>query len=440
MAGARRLSDLVAALRERVRSRVPAGPIVVALSGGPDSAVCAWLVHDLGGAVRAVFIDHGFPESALMERAAVDVAKTIGIELDRIAVSVDPRGSREAAARAARYRALYDALQPEEWLATGHTADDNAETILANLLRGSGATGLAGIPSVRDRIVRPLLDVWRSEVHELAVHLDLPAGSDPANLDAAPLRNRLRRELLPFLEARYDSKVRHNLHRASRHLSADDAALDAAAGLIPVRQMSDRVRVPYPPVVTAPPAVAARVVRRALRLLHPPYSGSSADVAATLAVAAGAPPVVIGGGVRVTRNGPFLDFTAGVRSSWRGRLEIPGAIDGPGLHVESWITTTAPNPWPLGRSTAVVDAAAVGPALELRGATAEDTVVAGGHEQPVREMLRDAGVAPELRSGWPVAVARGKLVWVVAVRAADWVRPGSDTTEWLWLQARMEAW
>lgn len=440
MARASRLSDLAASVVERARSRTPNAPIVVALSGGADSAVCLWVVLGLGRPVRAVFIDHGFPESGMMEQAAVDVAKGFGVDLDRVPVVVAGNAGPEAAARSARYRALEGSLRTDEVLVTGHTADDDAETVLANLLRGAGATGLGGIPGERGRIARPLLDVWRAETRQLAVEEDLPVREDPANSTAEPLRNRLRRELLPFLESQYSSGLRAQLHRTSGLAASDDAALDAAAAGIEIHRLPDRVRLAYPQLLTVPPAVAARAVRRALRLLSPPYPGSSSDVLTVLGVAAGGPPGELAGGFRVVRNGPHVDLVSGTGRRWSGTLRVPGALDGPGFRIESHITTSAPFPWPLGRASAVVDADVVGPSLSITTDATARALEAGGHRQKVGELLRAAGVPRELRSGWPVAAAHGKLAWVVGTRTADWVRATSATKRWLWLQARMEAW
>ena len=440
MAGKGRLTGLGASIRERVGSRLPAGPVVVALSGGADSAVCLWSIRELGRPVRAVFVHHGFPESDSLQRAAEKVAAGLDVPLGIVAVAVGEEGSPEAAARSVRYRALEAECEEEEWLATGHTADDVAETVLANLLRGAGATGLSGIPGRRGRIVRPLLDVWRAETRELEGLLGLLAIDDPSNFAPSPLRNRIRHRLIPQLEAEYNSDLRGVLLRSAAAAGADETALDALAAEVPVRRLSDRVRLPAGPLLTSEPAVAVRVIRRGLRLLHPPYAGTQRDVAAVAAVAAGAPATQIGGGVRAERTGPFVDLVVADERSGEKPLMLPGVTEHSGLTIEAHVERVPPFPWPLGSATAVVDADALGSDAIVRPLRPGDEIHAGGRMQEVREVLRAAGIPPALRAGWPVVAARGKLGWIVAIRPADWLRPGAGTARWLWMHARMEAW
>ncbi len=156
---------------------IPRGPVVVALSGGADSAVAAWLATSRSSEVRAVFVDHGWPGSAAMVVAARAVAGRLAIPL-RV-VPVQPTAT-ETAARAVRLEVLQREAA-EDPVVTGHHAGDVAETVLANLLRGAGATGLSGIPAERPPFVRPLLAVRAGDVRRAAVDLDLPFADDPAN-------------------------------------------------------------------------------------------------------------------------------------------------------------------------------------------------------------------------------------------------------------------
>src|SRR5690554_6166813 len=145
MAGTRRLTALAAEARSRLD--LPDGDLVVALSGGADSAALAWLVGEEGRSVRAIHVDHGFPGSPLMRRAAMAVAAALDIPLEIVAVTVPEGPSPENQARIARYAALAAALKEGETLLTAHTADDNVETVIINLARGTGTRGLAGIPT-----------------------------------------------------------------------------------------------------------------------------------------------------------------------------------------------------------------------------------------------------------------------------------------------------
>ncbi len=144
-----------------------------------------------GARVHAIHVDHGLREGSALEADVVArTAARVGASFASVPVQVEPGPNLEARARRARYGAL-----PADVL-TGHTADDQAETILLALLRGSGWQGLGGMtPSPR----RPLLDLRRSETRALCEDLGLETVEDPTNADPAHLRNRIRNELLPLL-------------------------------------------------------------------------------------------------------------------------------------------------------------------------------------------------------------------------------------------------
>ena len=142
----------------RARADLPPGSLLVALSGGADSAVLAWAAVAASDTVRAVFVDHRLDASDQLRAAATSIAAQLGITLDVVEAPIERTApSFEDAARAARYDALQAAAKPDELILTGHTADDQAETVLGHFLRGAGAAGLAGIPIRRGQIVRPLL-------------------------------------------------------------------------------------------------------------------------------------------------------------------------------------------------------------------------------------------------------------------------------------------
>ena len=135
-------------LRRKIATRVPPGPVTVALSGGADSAVLAWSLADRDDVV-AVTIDHGLPGSAALVAAAERIASRLGLR-HRV-VTVAPRSASEGDLRTARLAALE--AESAGWIVTGHTADDQGETVLGNLLRGAGPGGLAGIPVRRGRFM-----------------------------------------------------------------------------------------------------------------------------------------------------------------------------------------------------------------------------------------------------------------------------------------------
>ncbi len=186
----------------------------VAFSGGLESSV---LLHALasnraahGRKILAVHIDHGLqPESSSWADFCKEFATDLGVDIivKRVSVDLAAGAGPEAAARQARYDALRSILQPADWLLSAHHLDDQAETVIYNLMRGSGTSGLAGMASVRRLgngwLIRPLLDVARGQLLQYAEAHSIDYISDPSNSDEALDRNYLRHQVLPRLEARW---------------------------------------------------------------------------------------------------------------------------------------------------------------------------------------------------------------------------------------------
>jgi tRNA(Ile)-lysidine synthase len=292
---------LLAALAARCTFPPPGTAVTCAVSGGADSLALLALAVEAGCAVTAVHVDHGLRPGSAAEAGVVrDAAAHFGAAFRAETVAVAPGPNLEARARAARYAVL------PAGVLTGHTADDQAETVLLNLARGAGLDGLAGMAPKG----RPLLALRRHETRALCAALGLDPVADPSNDDPGLRRNRVRHELLPLLAAVADRDVVPVIARQAALARADAAALDElAARLDPADART---------LAAAPPALARRAVRRWLRAggpggleHHPP---PAATVERVLAVARGeAVACELPGGWRVAR-------TAG-----RLRLEPPPA-------------------------------------------------------------------------------------------------------------------
>lgn len=248
MAETRRLTELAEVALDRME--LPGVPVTVALSGGADSSALAFLVRRAGIEMSCLHVDHGLLGSPLMARAAGEVAGALGSPIQTTTVIVPGGASPEGQARVARYAAFDDVTGP---LLTAHTRDDNAETVLINLVRGSGPDGLGGIPRFRPpHVYRPMLDVSRAETREMATLAGLPFVDDPMNSDQTLTRNRIRRSILPLLTA-LNPNVVESLARAGELLGRDAAHLQGqvpstsgnsvAAGLVQTlpRPLADRL-------------------------------------------------------------------------------------------------------------------------------------------------------------------------------------------------------
>jgi tRNA(Ile)-lysidine synthase len=212
-------------------------------------------------AVTAVHVDHGLrPGSAEDARSCAALCARLGIELRCVSVKVGP-GNVQGAARRARYAALRrEATRTGATrVATGHTLDDQAETVMIRLLRGSGARGLAGIPPRRGPFVRPLIDRSREEVLAHLREAGLPHLVDPTNATPRFLRNRVRAEVLPALRAIAPHAARA-LGRAADLLRDDERAL-AAQG----RRVAPDGSARLTELLAVPLAVRRRVVRELWR-------------------------------------------------------------------------------------------------------------------------------------------------------------------------------
>lgn len=303
MAASRRLTGLAASVVDR--SSFPSGPPVIALSGGADSAACAWIAVQMGIATRAVHVNHRLPASEALEAAARSIADRLGLSLHVCRLERVPDG--EAEARDLRYRALEASLGEGEILVTAHTRDDLAETVLAALLRGSGVEGLAGIPARRGRIARPLLAVWRSETRELATLAGLPWRDDPANTEPGALRNRIRTELIPYLEGEFRPGLREVLAGGAETLRDDLEVLDGLAGTVAIHGEGDRLRIARGELLAVGPVIGRRAIRAAVARLRPPHPPNRATTRRVWQVATGElPSTQLPAGLVARRSGPWL--------------------------------------------------------------------------------------------------------------------------------------
>jgi tRNA(Ile)-lysidine synthase len=199
----------------------------VALSGGPDSLALTGTAASLRP-TTALIVDHGLqPGSAAVAATAQQQAKRLGcVEAQILCVQVDGVGGPEAAARDARYRALADARHDRPVL-LAHTLDDQAETVLLGLGRGSGARSIAGMRRYDPPWCRPLLEVRREVTHAACAELGLSAWHDPHNADRRFTRSRLRHEVLPLLEEVLGGGVAEALARTATALRADTELIDS---------------------------------------------------------------------------------------------------------------------------------------------------------------------------------------------------------------------
>lgn len=316
MAPARgRLDPAVADARLAVTGAIgdlePGARVAVAVSGGADSlalaAAAAFVGRDGRLALEAVVVDHGLQEGsvAVARRAAARV-EALGVPAAVVRVDVGTTGGTEAAARRARY-AVLDALDVEAVL-LGHTLDDQAETVLLGLGRGSGPRSLAGMAPVAGRYRRPFLGLRRADTEQVCRALGLEPWDDPHNVDPRFRRVRVRHEVLPLLEDVLGGGVAEALARTASLARADADLLDALAA----ERVPDPLDVPA--LAAQPDALRSRALRRAaLEAGADAGRLSAAHVAALDALVTGwrgQVRVELPGQVAAVREGTRLRFVA----------------------------------------------------------------------------------------------------------------------------------
>lgn len=232
---------MLAKVRRTIRARrllFGGERVLVACSGGPDSMalldVLARLAPELSLELGVASVDHGLRPEAAEEVALVrEEAERRGLRFHALKVEVTGEASLQAAARAARYEALLALARAERYdrVAVGHHLDDQAETVLQRLLRGTGLFGLAGIAPLRDDgVIRPLIEVGRDEIEAHLARTGQRFVRDPSNEDARHTRVRLRKAVLPVLEAE-DPRIRAHLAALADEARALRAYLEAELAL-----------------------------------------------------------------------------------------------------------------------------------------------------------------------------------------------------------------
>lgn len=341
---------MIATVQQRARdlvdrAGVPQGAaVLVACSGGPDSTVAADVAADLAaagrlGAVTLLYVDHGLragsaADAEIVHRLARSLSARAPVASRAEAVTVDrDRASLEAAARDARYACLERVARDIQAAVVilGHTASDQAETVLMRVIRGTGVAGLAAIPLRRARYVRPLLSSTREDIEAYLAERGYAAARDPMNQDPRFLRVRVRERILPGLRAE-NPRIDEALVRLAAGAAEDRAVLDYAAACLLGRGGTGPVwQIACADLLEAPPAVAKRAILLAAERLGGGEIGA-AHLEAALDIArgpdAGSRNLDLPGLVVTREYGALRLRAAGEVTAREAAVEIQGP-DGP---------------------------------------------------------------------------------------------------------------
>jgi tRNA(Ile)-lysidine synthase len=421
---------------------------VVLVSGGPDSAcVAAGLARALDPAeVHALHVNYALRDEAdADERVCRELCAKLRIDL-HVERPQALRGNLQAAAREARYAAA-ERLRLRtraNWIATGHTRSDLAETVLYRLSVSPGSRALLGLPPQSGRVIRPLLALDRSQTRDLAEAAGLPFADDASNLDPRYARNRIRTEVLPVLRG-LSPAVERNIAETRAEMAEESALLErvvlealgvagAGAGAVAVRAEM---------LAESEPALC----RLALRALAERAAGHAVPLgraqAAEIMRLAGrreGGAVDLGRGVRaICESGMirFITIHEGEAAPEPVALQVPGSC-----RIGHWEVTAELRTGPIrpaGPDLATLDADALGGPLEVRTWRDGDRMRPLGMDgtKTLQDLFTDCGVPRSLRHSLPVVTVAGRVAWVAGVAVSEDFRLDRDTRDVAVLSARV---
>ncbi len=416
------------------------GPILVAVSGGPDSLALLDLLAEarssMGLTISVGHVDHGIsPDSDRVAERVREVAAGYRVPFNSYQVRLGPAAG-ETTARAARHAAL-EALRAEvsaRWVALGHSADDQAETVLMRLLRGSGPAGLAGMASVSGHLLRPLLPFARAELAEYLAERRIEWWDDPANRDLRHDRAWLRHEVIPALRQRLPELPR-NLIVAARQAAVDRAAWDQVLDQMPELEVgwedSGAVSVAGGRLADYDSSLALALIKALGRRVGRTIGWRDAERVLDLVTRGTSGRLVELG------DGWFAELSFGRLRLGQSRADAAGAterlLDLTG-HGEAdwgrWRITWSEGKAPEGQQRVDDESWLVPGPVSVRAPSPGDRLrpLGGEGSRPLARCFQDARIPRSRRGTWPVLASGGQIVWIPGVcRSAVAVpEPGTE--------------
>jgi tRNA(Ile)-lysidine synthase len=422
----------------------PGDHVLVGVSGGPDSVALLHCLQRLAGRMglrlTAAHYNHrirgaeadGDEEFVRSLAARLQLPFVSERAPEEAGAAAAPRGNLEQTARRARYDFLRSAAAAAgaRRVAVGHTINDQAETVLARLLRGSGLQGLSGIhPVVAGLIVRPLLECTRQCVNAYLERLGAEYREDRTNLDLSYQRNRIRHALIPYLETAFNRRIVGALAREA-DLARETAAYLGAESLRTYRSArissAGHISLPLPAIGELPPIMQKLVVRQALDETRGSLRGITAghveDVLALCRPGCSGKRIELPGGGIVLREFDSLVFMPGVPADmpdFRYELTVPGrcVVSEAGLEFAAGILEQAPGDIPPRSEGALLEADQITAPLIIRPRRPGDRYGGLGHRK-VKRVLQASRIPVTLRDRLPVVASGDAVVWVPGLRAS----------------------
>ena len=469
-----RLIQQVTGTIEQFAMFTPGDKVLAGVSGGVDSVALLFILFDLSKELQislgAAYLNHGLrPQEAQQESIFVlGLADRLGIcgHAGKVDLGVG-KGSLEERARNARYRFLAKTKQAHGYtkIALAHHADDNAELVLMRLLRGSGSRGLAGIPPVRSGgIVRPLLAVRKSELHDYLRRRSLPHMEDASNNDPRFFRNRIRHRLLPLLEREYNPNIVATLNRSAVFFREEEAWVQSliaplVRNLI-TRQASGQIELEAELLRAQPRPVQRRLLRAALQLWRGSLKGIGAEhvdcllamISRTnrrrggLCLPGGIYALLTGSSLRLTLAGlPRGKFVPAAGTAFSYKIDRPGStplvvdVAETDYRLTFSLYTSMPAEELSHKAELVAwfDADQLIFPLQVRNFQKGDRLRPQGMQgsQKLQDLFVNRKIARHLRTRLPLLLSQNSIIWVVGVRRSVHALVSGNTTHWLRVEA-----
>jgi tRNA(Ile)-lysidine synthase len=441
--------------------------VIIAVSGGPDSMALLHLLYriDLPARLIAVYVNHGLrPEETGTENHLIEgLCHKLCIPFETVEVDVyrerqHTGASIEEAARTLRYQALEEIRRRlgAAVIAVAHTADDQAEEVLIRLIRGSGRKGLSGMDLHRDSIIRPLLQEKKQTLIDYLEDNSIPFCLDSSNRQRVFLRNRVRLDLLPYLEQNFNSSIRQTLLQTAEILNADEELLsqlteESCQRLLEIHdnQASDsepcpeRIMINIRPFLDCHQALQRRILEKICwMMLTRPGFRQIEQIRSLVRDGHNGAELHLGGGLRVWKTDKNVVFShpAG-RKGFRGSGLEEGiplmTVNGPGIfpcaaHALS-ISLQAERPGKLRAGELLLDADRIIFPLQLRNPLPGERFRPLGTtgRKKINRFLTDAKIPRQDRHFFPVLLSEGRIIAIAGLRIDHDYRVRDDTRRFL---------
>lgn len=439
--------------------------VLIGLSGGPDSVCLLHVLHALKSklslTLHAVYVDHGLRPGETAGEIEFCEKICNGLSIPFFTKTIDVKNyaaqngmNKQEAARELRYRAFEETAHETkaQKIALGHTADDQAETLLMRLLRGSGRTGLAGIPPVRKFIVRPLIETERDAIEGFLHAKNIGSIVDSSNLKDAYVRNKIRLSLMPLIKG-FNPDIIRTLSKTAAILSEEDKYFELIVTKTLMKLISrktdNRIELFLAPLEGMDKVILRRVLRRAIDATKS-LRGISfihiEDIVQLIKLGNPGDRIYLPKGIRAIKDYSTLVLTSEPPVQLNDcQLEVPGEtiLKEAGIliksyEIESCDPGTVSQNFGLWTTSAIFDADKIEfPLLARPRKDGDFFYPAGfGRKKKLQDFFVDEKVPRDERARTPLIVSGEDILWVVGYRGDERFRVTGDTKNVLRLEVK----